>query len=46
LKDWKTNAYIAVGAGKNAPRYQQEKTALKKARKKYNPDQTTITGHS
>jgi hypothetical protein len=46
FKDWKTNAYIAVGQGKNAPRYQQEKNALEKARKKYNPAETIITGHS
>jgi hypothetical protein len=46
LKDWKTNAYITVGQGKIAPRYQQKKMHLEKARKKYNTAETTITGHS
>jgi len=46
LTDWKTNAMIGLGMGKQTQRYKEEKNALEKARKKYNPSSTTITGHS
>jgi S-formylglutathione hydrolase FrmB len=46
LNDWTTNAMIGVGQGKNTSRFKEEKGNLEKAKKKYNPDKTTTTGHS
>ena len=46
VRDWGTNAMIALGRGKNTQRYKEEKGALEKAKAKHNPESTTITGHS
>jgi hypothetical protein len=46
LTDWHTNLQIGLGRGKNTDRYKEEKGNLEKAKKKYNPSKTTITGHS
>jgi hypothetical protein len=46
LKDWGTNAYIALGKGKETDRYKEEKSNLERAKEKYKPDKATVAGHS
>ena len=45
-KDIGTDLYLAVGKLKDTNRFKQEKSTLEKARKKYNPSNTTVSGHS
>jgi hypothetical protein len=46
LKDWGTNAYLAMGKLKSTSRYQESDRALKEAKALYNPRKVSITGHS
>jgi hypothetical protein len=46
LKDWGTNAYLAVGKLKDTNRYKEAHATIRKAKEKYNPSTTTVTGHS
>ena len=46
LQDWGTNAAIALGQGEKTDRFKEENNNLEKAKKKYNPEKTTLTGHS
>ena len=45
-KDIGTDLYLAFGHLKDTNRFKQEKSTLEKARKKYNPSNTTVSGHS
>jgi hypothetical protein len=46
LKDWVTDAYLAVGKLKSTTRFKEAKDVLNKAKEKYKPENTTISGHS
>lgn len=46
LKDWGTDLYLALGHLKDTSRYKEADKTLKQAKEKYQPTQTTITGHS
>jgi hypothetical protein len=46
LSDWGTDAYLAMGHLKDTNRYKSAKSTLDKAKAKYNPENTTIAGHS
>jgi hypothetical protein len=46
LKDWGTDAYLAIGKLKDTSRYQQSDRALKEAKALYNPRKVSVTGHS
>lgn len=46
LSDWVTDAYLAVGKLKDTNRYKEADETLKKAKAKYNPKKTVLTGHS
>jgi hypothetical protein len=46
LADVGTDFYLAMGKLKSTNRYKQADDMLKKARDKYKPDNTTLTGHS
>jgi hypothetical protein len=46
LKDIGTDIYLAAGHLKDTDRFKQEKATLEKARKRYNPSNTTVSGHS
>lgn len=47
IKDWGTDAYLAVGKLKDTNRYKEAKQTLENAKLKYGKDITTnITGHS
>jgi hypothetical protein len=46
LFDVGTDMYLAMGKLKDTSRYKQADDILKKARDKYKPDNTTLTGHS
>ena len=46
LKDIGTDIYLATGHLKDTDRFKQEKATLEKARKRYNPSNTTVSGHS
>jgi len=46
LKDIGTDIYLAAGHLKDTDRFKQEKETLEKARKRYNPSNTTVSGHS
>lgn len=46
LSDWSTNLANAAGLGKHTQRYEDEKNSLEKAKKKHNPESTTLTGSS
>jgi hypothetical protein len=46
LKDIGTDIYLASGHLKDTSRFKQEKNNLEKAKKRYNPTNTTIAGHS
>jgi glutaredoxin len=46
IQDWNTNLQIALGRGEKTKRFKEEKNALEKAKKKHNPTETTIVGHS
>ena len=46
LKDVGTDFNLAVGNLKNTSRYKSAKKTLEKAKEKYTPENTTITGHS
>ena len=46
LKDWGTNAYLAMGKLKDTERYQQSDRALKEAKQHYKPKDVSVTGHS
>jgi hypothetical protein len=41
-----TDGYLAFGGLKNTSRYKTADTALKKAKEKYNPINTSVVGHS
>lgn len=44
--DWMTDLYLGAGHLKDTNRYKEAKSTLEKAKKKYHPDDVTITGHS
>ena len=46
LSDWGTDAYLAVGKLKDTTRYKEADNILRAAKKKYNPTNTTVAGHS
>lgn len=46
LSDWGTDAYLAVGLLKDTNRYREADDVIKKAKKKYAPRKTVLTGHS
>lgn len=46
LKDWGTDAYLAVGKLKDTNRYKEADSTLKRAQEKYSGSKTTIAGHS
>jgi hypothetical protein len=46
LKDWGTDAYLAVGKLKQTNRYKEADDIFKLAKKKYNPRKTVVTGQS
>ena len=46
LKDVGTDFNLAVGNLKNTSRYKEAKRTLEKAKEKYQPANTTVTGHS
>ena len=46
LKDAVTDAYLLGGNLKSTSRYKNSEENLRKAKAKYNPEQTTIAGHS
>jgi hypothetical protein len=46
LKDWGTDLYLGLGLLKSTNRYKQAKSTLEKAKTKYQPAQTVVTGHS
>ena len=46
LKDIGTDAYLLAGKLKDTDRYKEAKNTLEKAKKKYNPSQTSVAGHS
>ena len=46
LSDWGTDMYLALGKLKDTNRYKEAKNTLAKAKQKYNPTNTAVTGHS
>lgn len=46
LRDWGTDAWLAFGGLKNTNRYNEAKNILQRARDKYNPSETSVSGHS
>ena len=46
LKDWGTDAYLAVGKLKDTNRYKEADKVLKEAKAKYPDASTTVVGHS
>ena len=46
LSDWGTNLALATGNLKSTNRYQEADSILREAKKKYNPTNTTVAGHS
>ena len=44
--DWLTNASIAIGGFKNTQRYKEADRIFKEAKRKYDPKETVLTGHS
>ena len=46
LSDVGTDIYLGLGKLKDTNRYKQAKKTLEQAKSKYNPQKTTITGHS
>ena len=46
LSDWATDAYLAVGKLKDTNRYKEADDVIKRAKKKYAPRKTVLTGHS
>jgi hypothetical protein len=46
LKDWGTDAYLALGKLKDTNRYKEADSIFKQAKHKYNPNGTKVTGHS
>jgi hypothetical protein len=46
LKDWGTDAYLALGKLKDTSRYKEANQIFKEAKRKYNPKKTTVTGNS
>jgi hypothetical protein len=46
VRDWTNNLKIGLGYGHQTDRFKEEKNNLEKAKKKYNPANTTISGHS
>lgn len=46
LKDWGTDAYLAVGKLKDTSRYKEADRALKEAKAHYKPKDVSIAGHS
>ena len=46
LRDWGTNAYLAVGKIKDTNRYKSADAGLKAAKAKYGVDSATVYGHS
>jgi len=46
LKDLGTDLYLAVGKLKDTNRFKEEKSNLEKAKKRYHPSNTVISGHS
>jgi len=46
LSDWGTDLYLALGHLKHTNRYKEADSTLEKAREKYKPAQTVVTGHS
>jgi len=46
LKDLGTDLYLATGHLKDTNRYKEEKATLEKAKQRYKPLNTTVSGHS
>jgi hypothetical protein len=46
LKDWGTNAYLAMGKLKDTDRYKESHKTLREVKDYYKPKETSITGHS
>jgi len=46
LADWGTDAYLAAGKLKDTNRYKEADSILKQAKLKYNPSNTSVSGHS
>jgi hypothetical protein len=46
LKDVGTDVWLALGGLKKTTRYNEAKSTLEKARKKYNPKDVVVSGHS
>ena len=46
LQDLGTDLYLATGNLKSTNRYKEAKDVFEKAKKRYNPQQTTLAGHS
>lgn len=45
-RDWGTNLMLATGRLKKSKRYKEAHSSYDKARTKYNPTESTVTGHS
>ena len=46
LKDWGTDLYLGFGKLKDTNRYKEAKSVLEKAKRKYEPKETKVSGHS
>jgi tetratricopeptide (TPR) repeat protein len=46
LKDWATDAYLALGKLKDTSRYKEADKIFKEAKLKYSPRNSAVTGHS
>jgi hypothetical protein len=46
LKDWGTDAYLALGKLKDTNRYKEADRVFKEAKNKYNPNNTKVFGNS
>ena len=46
VKDVLTDVWLAVGGLKSTNRYKEAKNTLEKAKRKYNPKETAVVGHS
>jgi predicted alpha/beta-fold hydrolase len=46
LSDWGTDIYLAAGKLKSINWYKEADNVLKKAKQKYHPKETVVSGHS
>lgn len=46
IKDWGTDLYLGLGLLKSTDRYKDASNTLEKAKEKYHPNKTVVSGHS